>query len=122
MKRQRQDVGRPRAALLEDVDVRVAEAVDRLELVADEEQLVRVEQVDQLALQAVRVLELVDHHRAEAQPLALGDLRDREQVARTELEILEVECRLAVLRLLVGVAECGQKLLEQVAIGPRRGR
>ena len=67
-------VSAPRAALAEDLHVGVAEAVDRLELVADEEPL-RVgpgQQVDQLALEPVRVLELVDHDRAEAQPLALA--------------------------------------------------
>ena len=58
-------------------DVGVAEAVDRLELVADEEDLLRGpagEQVDQVALERVRVLELVDHDRAEAELLGLADL------------------------------------------------
>ena len=119
VERQGQDVGRAGAAFLEDVDVGVAEAVDGLELVTDEEQLVRVEQIDQLALQPVRVLELVDHDRAEAQPLALGDLGDREKIARPELEILEIERRLTILRLLVGGAEPGQELLQQVAVGRR---
>ena len=53
------------APLAEDLDVGVAEAVDRLELVADEEQLLAGEQVDRIALEAVRVLELVDHDRAQ---------------------------------------------------------
>ena len=53
--RQRQPLRRGRAALAEDLDVGVPEAVDRLELVADEEDLLLRaggEQVDQLALQA----------------------------------------------------------------------
>ena len=67
--RERQQLLRLCAPLAEDADVCMPEAVDRLELVADEEELgVRgAQQVDELALEAVRVLELVDHDRAEAQ-------------------------------------------------------
>src|SRR5205085_761428 len=71
--REREDLADPLATLLEDLDVGVQEAVDRLELVADEEELVARDQVDQLALQPVRVLELVDADLAEAQLLALAD-------------------------------------------------
>ena len=56
------------------------EAVDRLELVADREDLgeLRVrDEVDQLALQPVRVLELVDHDHAEPQLRRLADRRRR---------------------------------------------
>src|SRR5262249_20598150 len=73
---QRQPPRRGRAPLAEDLDVRVPEAVDRLELVANIEDLLlgaACEQVDHLALQRVRVLELVDHERAEAQLLGLAD-------------------------------------------------
>ena len=69
--RQRQQRLRLPAALAEHPHVRMPEAVDRLELVADEEAL-RVgagEQVDELALEPVRVLELVHHEDAEAQLL-----------------------------------------------------
>src|SRR4029077_3813427 len=64
------------AALAEDLYVGVAEPVDRLKLVADEEQfgLRRPEQVDDLRLQAVGVLELVHEDRAEARPLPLSEL------------------------------------------------
>src|SRR5207302_7437481 len=89
------------APLAEDLHVRMAEAVDRLELVADEEELgLRCpEQVDDLRLQAVRVLELVHEDRAEARPLALAQLRLRaEKVSGAKLEVLEVERRLAGLR------------------------
>ena len=95
----------------------MAEAVDRLELVPDEEELVARDQVDHLALEAVRVLELVDADLAEAQLLALADrVVRREQVARAELEILEVERGLAVLRRLVGALERLEQLLEQRAV------
>ena len=106
--RQRQQRVRAGAPLAEDLDVGVPEAVDRLELVADEEPLGALtgEQVDQLALEPVRVLELVDHDRAEAQLLALAQVVVvAEQVAGAKLQILEVERRLAVLRRRVVVAE-----------------
>ena len=50
-----------------DLDVRVAEAVDRLELVADQEEagIRAAELLDQPELQAVRVLELVHHQVVE---------------------------------------------------------
>ena len=58
------------APLAEDLNVRVPEPIDRLELVADEEEpgLCRTlcDEVDQLALEPVRVLELVDHDRRES--------------------------------------------------------
>ena len=121
--RQRQHaVRRVRAPLAEDLHVRVPEPVDRLELVADEEALraVASDQVDQLALETVRVLELVDHDRAEAQLLACADrVVVAEQIARTQLEILEVQRRLAVFRLLVRRGEGRQQLLQQFAIGRR---
>ena len=68
----------------------MAEPVDRLELVPDEEPLVVArtagDQVDELALQPVGVLELVDHDRPEAELLALADrLVVTQQIARAEL-------------------------------------
>src|SRR5215470_112905 len=94
--------------LAEDLHVGMPEPVDRLELVADEEQLRfrRPQQVDDLGLKAVRVLELVDEDRAEARLLALAQLRLRpEEIARLELEVLEVERGLARLRLPVPLGE-----------------
>ena len=73
---QRQALRRLLTPLAEDADVGVPEAVDRLELVADVEDVLRGaagQEVDQLALERVRVLELVDHDRAEAQLLGLAD-------------------------------------------------
>src|SRR5262249_38501638 len=117
--RQRQDaVLGLRAPFAEHLHVRMAEAVDRLELVADEEPLAGVrDQVDQLALQPVRVLELVDHDRAEAELLALADrVVVAQQVACAQLQVLEVERGLAVLRLLVGGGEPGEQDLQQLAV------
>ena len=98
----------------------MAEAVDRLELVADEEQLLLptgAEEVDQVGLEAVRVLELVDHDRAEAELLHLPDrFVVAQELAGAQLQVLEVECRLAILRLGVGGREAGQQLLQELAV------
>ena len=108
------------AALAKDFDVRVPEAVDGLKLVADEEEVLGGEQVDQLALEPVRVLELVHEHRAEAPALAVADRRViPEEVPRVQLEILEVERRLRLLRGCVGVGEAPQQLLEEPAVSCR---
>ena len=83
VERQRQHLRRRLAAVAEHRDVGMAEAVDRLELVADEEQLLGragTQQVDEIGLEAVRVLELVDHDRAEAELLDLAD-RSRSRAA-----------------------------------------
>ena len=115
--RERQHLADLVAALLEDLDVGVQEAVDRLELVADEEELVAGDEVDQLALEPVRVLELVDADLPEAQLLALADrLVVAEQVAGPQLEVVVVERRLAVLRRLVAAVEALEELLEQLAV------
>ena len=111
-----------RAPLAEDLHVCVTEAVDRLELVADEEELVTGrpagEQVDQLALEPVRVLELVDHDRPEAQLLALADrLVVAQEIARAQLQILEVERGLAVLALLIRSGKAVEQFLQQIAVG-----
>ncbi len=120
--RQRQQLRRLRAALAEHTDVGVPEPVDRLELVADEEDLSfrAPEQVDELALEAVRVLELVDHDRAEAFALAGADLGVvAQQVARVQLQVFEVERRFARLRLGVRGGEAGQQLLKEDAVACR---
>ena len=75
------------------------------------------DEVDQLALEPVRVLELVDHDHAEPQPRRLADVVVvAEEVAGCELEILEVDDRLASLRGRVLDAEALEQLLQQVAI------
>ena len=109
-----------RAPLAEDLDVGVPEPVDRLELVADDETLgpCTGDQVDQLALEPVRVLELVHHDRAEAPLLLRADrLVVAQQVAVEQLEVLEVERGLRVLRRAVGERKCLEQLLQQVAVG-----
>ena len=121
--RQREDGLRCRAALPEHGHVGVPEAVDRLELVADDEEVSPVpcrEEVEQLGLEPVRVLELVDHDRAEALARALADLLvAAEEIASTELEILEVERRFARLRLAVLRGELREQLLEKLAVACR---
>ena len=102
----------------------MAEPVDRLELVADEEHVLRGpapgEQVDQLALERVRILELVDHDRPEAQLLGLEDPGVvREQVAGQQLEILEVECGLTLLAGRILGREQIEQLLEQILVPGR---
>ena len=95
----------------------MAEAIDGLELVADEEDLVACDQVDQLALEAVRVLELVHQDRAEAPARVVADLLVQLQKgAGLQLQVFEVECRLASLRLGVGRVELTQDLLEESAV------
>ena len=86
----------PRA---EELDIGVAEAVDRLAGVAHEDPLAvgPDEGVQQTALQAVRVLELVHEHEIEALAYLAADLRALEQLAGTLLEVVEVECELGLL-------------------------
>ena len=91
--------------LAEDAHVGVPEAVDRLVLVADPEQVVAREQREQLVLEPVRVLELVHQHVLEARRVRLAEaLVAGQQVARHELEVLEVERRALALAALVALA------------------
>ena len=123
VQRERKKLRRALAPFAEHPHVGVAEAVDGLELVADIEHLGATagEKVDELALEAVRVLELVHHDRAEAERLAIADVRVvAQQVACVQLEILEVERRLARLLGRVRVREALEQLLQQVAVAPRR--
>src|SRR5207248_9307778 len=88
-------------------------------LVADEEELAVLarKEINELALQPVRVLKLVDHDRAEPPALALSDFVVLpEELAREELQVLEVERRLAVLRGAVGPVVGEQPLLQLRAI------
>ena len=99
----------------------MTKAIDRLELVADEKEVSVVrssaQQVEELGLEPVRVLELVDHQRAKPLLLALADPDVvAQQVARSELEVFEVERRLGILRLRVRVGERGEQLLQELAV------
>src|SRR3989440_6158776 len=103
----------------------MTESVDRLEFVADEEDIGRSgplpQEVDDLALETVRVLELVDHDRAEPQLLALANRGvSLQEVAREELKVLEVECRLALLGGGVLGGEEIEQLLQQLAVARRQ--
>src|SRR6185437_1543709 len=78
------------------------------------------DQVDQLALECIRVLELVDNDRAEAELLDLAyACVVREQVAREQLEVLEVERGLALLPGRILDCEQAEQLLEQPALAER---
>ncbi len=122
--RQREQARRLRSSLAEDLEVGMPEPVDRLELVADGEHLgeLRVrDEVDHLALEPVRVLELVDHDHAEAEPGRFANvLVVAKEVAGGELEILEVDDRLAALRCCVLDAEALEQLLQEIAVVRRQ--
>jgi hypothetical protein len=108
-----------RPPLAEDLHVGVPEPVDRLELVADREEVVAFERLQQVQLEAVGVLELVDHQQREALAPAAALGLVGEQVAHAELEVLEVDRR--PLRLAVGVlgGEAREQRVDQDHRGPR---
>ena len=106
----RVELRRPAA---EDVHVRVPEAVDRLELVADREQVVALERPQDAELDRVRVLELVDHDQLEALRPALAGRRVVEQVAGAQLEVVEVDRRPLGLRVVVGGAVAVQQRVDE---------
>ncbi len=94
----------------EDADVRVPEAVDRLRLVADREQVPALERLEHVELQPVRVLELVDHDECEALgPSGAQGGIAREQVAHAQLQVVEVDARPVGL----GLRVCGAERVEQ---------
>ena len=118
--RQRQDVRRCLTPAAEDRHVGMAEAVDRLELVADEEHLLRgpgTDEVDELRLETIRVLELVDHDRSETKLLCLPDLLVlTKELPGAQLEILEVESGLPVLCGGVGRRKPREDLLQELTV------
>ncbi len=81
------DALKPRATLLEQLDVGVAEAVDRLLRITDHEQVEPGDEIDQFELNAVGVLHLVDHHTGEPLAVAVADLARAQQIACEQLEI-----------------------------------
>jgi hypothetical protein len=104
----------------------VAEAVDRLELVPDGEEVPALERFEQVELQPVRVLELVDHDQGEALAPAAALGAVREQVAHAQLEVLEVDAGARGLGLRVRRGETGEQVVEEderragVVVGARR--
>ncbi len=119
--RQREHALRVLPALAEDLDVRVAEAVDRLELVAHREDLGEIrmrDQIDELALQSIRVLELVDHDDPEPELRLLPHgLVIPQEITGCQLEILEVDRRLPALGGRVLRRETLEQLLQEIAVG-----
>ena len=119
--RQREHALRLLPALAEDLDVRVPEAVDRLELVAHREDLGEIrmcDQIDELALQSIRVLELVDHDDPEPELRLLPHgLVIPQEITGCQLEILEVDRRLPALGGRVLRRETLEQLLQEVAVG-----
>src|SRR5262249_56814463 len=110
-------------AVAEDLDVSVAEAVDGLELVSDRERLAHAgarQKINELALQAIRVLELVDHDLSEPEllPLSNGRVLTKE-VARVELQVLEVKDGLGRLGRRILLGEALEQFLERVPVGGR---
>ena len=98
----------------EDAHVGVAEAVDRLALVADAEQVAALQQSQQLVLERVGVLELVDHHVREALAVLVADAgMGLEQVARHQLQVVEVQARAPALELRVVVVVERHQLADQ---------
>ena len=108
----------PAALLAEDVEVGVAEPVDRLQLVADHHHLGGrpAQRLDQPQLGAVRVLELVDQEVGEAGPVAGAELGSLEEPRREDLEVLEVEAGAPFLRRLEALREEAEQG-GQVAVG-----
>ncbi len=90
----------------------MAEAVDRLQLVADHDQLgLRpAQRLDQPQLQPVGVLELVDEDLAEARAVVLADLGPLQQARGENLQVLEVDPGPPFLRRL----EAGGEELQQL--------
>jgi hypothetical protein len=118
------------AAALEAPHVGVTEAVDGLQRIAHHEHVAAVEAVEERELQRVRVLELVDHDPREPRGVVLGDRGlGREQIARDELEVGEVQDGALALGGGVRVGVAAEQLVDQrqrleragVAAGLREG-
>jgi hypothetical protein len=111
----------------EDLHVGVAEAVDRLPLVAHAEQVVAAEQLQQVVLERVGVLVLVHEHMGEAGRVLLAQpLASRQQVAGDQLEVLEVEPGAAPLALLIALPIQVEQhpqhgVVEELALGGAEG-
>ena len=114
--RQRDDLGlrRVRIGKAEDVlDGRAAERVDRLRVIADhgDAGAVGPQTLQDLALQAVRVLVFIDEHVVEVGGDMLRELRLVHQRVPVDQQVVVVEQAVALLALHVGAAQLGQVLL-----------
>ena len=98
----------------------MTEAVDRLELVADREDVRQIgmrDEIDELALEAVRVLELVHHDHPEAELRLLPDgVVVAQEVPGSQLQVLEVDDRFAPLRSGILGGEAFEQLLQELAV------
>ena len=104
------------ALAAKDLEVRVAEAVDRLVLVADHEHpgLGAAQHLDQPELDPVGVLELVDHDLVEALAPDPGERRRcAQEVERAQLEVGEVERRALLLEPLVARVHALEQAFER---------
>ncbi len=107
-------------AEVEDVaDVRAAETVDRLVVVADDRDVAVLgrEQVDERVLRAVGVLVLVDEHVTEAiAPLGQRLLVGPVQLDQLHDQVVEVEAPRAPQHLLVGVVDAPKDLVAVASV------
>jgi hypothetical protein len=102
------------AARAEDLDVGMAEGVDRLQLVTHGAGVVARHQLEQLELQGVRVLELVDHDALEALAVTGSDAGlAGQQVAGQQLEVVEVDAAASALGRRVGVGVAPQQFVDE---------
>ncbi len=102
----------------------MAEAVDRLILVADDHQVAVLggEQLQQPVLGVVGVLVLVDEDVAEGAAPALAHLLEElERVHRAHQQVVEIHRVGLEHPLLVEVVDAGRRLLEDAALGLRVG-
>ena len=100
--------------LAEQAHVGVTEAVDRLQLVADGEEVPALEGRQDRQLTRVGVLELVDHQQLEALSPGLAQQPvPGEQLARDQLEVVEVDCDQIALEALVALPEQAKQAIEE---------
>ncbi len=94
----------------------MAKAVDRLELVADREQVVALQRGEDRELARVGVLELVDHQQLVAlRPCAADGLALGQQQPCAQLQVVEVDGPAVALELLVAPSERLQQHVDQGA-------
>ena len=109
---------------LEDVaDVGMPEAIDGLEIVADDEQVavLLAEKLEEPVLDPVRVLVLVDEHPAEGAAVALANVLEQlQQVDRPHQQVVEVHRVGLQHPPLVQPVDVGRGALEVRALGARR--
>ena len=92
------------------------EAVDRLLLVADREQVAALKQLEDLELAPVGVLELIHHQQVKTlREDPAHPLRRLQQISGAQLQIVEVKCRALLLAPLIAGAEALQQSIDHTA-------